>query len=112
VHANADQQDSDEDGTGDACDGTPRPSPASICRLLTDYVAGSPKYAALSLNKQAAVRESLGNICNSIEKITAKLSPQQKAVLVRLQRLSIRAFAHDWLTAAQAEKLDRLIGNM
>ena len=110
--ANEDQADRDEDGTGDECDSTPRPTAASICGLLTDYVVSSPKYASLSSTKQAALRESLGNICTSIEKISGRLNPQQKAVLVRLQRLSVRTFAHDWLTADQAAKLDRLIGNM
>ena len=110
--ANADQADADEDGTGDACDSTQRPTAGTICNLLTNYVTGSVKFSTLSLNKQAALQESLGNICSSIEKISTRLSAQQRAVLVRLQQLAVKSLAQDWLTADQAAKVQRLIGNM
>ena len=110
---NEDQVDRDEDGTGDACDSTPRPTPADVCRKMTEYVVGSPKFAALSPYKKAALRDKLEAICDALERITPRLSPQHKAVLIRLQQLSVNALAHDgWLTSAQATELRRLISNM
>lgn len=111
--ANADQADADEDGVGDACDPTPRPTAGGICALLSRYVQASAKYNALPETQRVAIRRTLTWICAAVERCTSDLSPSEKAWAIRAQQAAVTLLAaQDWLGAAEAATLNRLIGGL
>jgi len=88
-------------------------TPSGLCLMTKQFVQGSPKYAALPARLRATIDAKLTALCNSLDAITARLSPQQKAILVLGYRLAVNALAQaGWLTPAQAATLSGLAGQL
>jgi len=85
----------------------------SLCGLTQQFVAGSPRYLALTPRQRLVVNRLTDALCDTLARVVPRLSPSQKTTLVRAYRLEVEALFKDgWLTSAQKSALQELAGGL
>ena len=84
-------------------------TPSSLCALTFQSVQGSAKYQALPTKLRATVDALVSIACKSLNDITPKLTPKQKATLITAYKGGVQALVGpSWLSQAQATQLQAL----